>query len=102
MENGQTELHRAALAGEAELCRQLSAAQANVADGHGKTPLVLALERGNERAAEVLVEHTDPAVTTGFGRTALHVAAARGVSAQLARRLLERGVARDAVDDKGK
>ena len=101
MDNGQTELIRAAHAGDAELCRQLGPALVNVPDGHGKTPLMHALERGHERAALALLEHTDLRLATNFGRTALHVAAARGVSPQLAARLLERGAPPDAADDKG-
>ena len=73
---------------------------ADARDGHGKTALVLALESGRRAAALRLARVTDVSLCDAFGRTALHVAASAG-EVEVAKTLLERGVAGEARTARG-
>jgi ankyrin repeat protein len=93
-------LHMAALANNAEGVRELLAAGAS-ADSLAKqsvTPLMLALNAGNDSIVDLLLQAgADPLRKTDGGKSCLHFAA-EGASASAIQRLLAKGAVLTAVD----
>jgi hypothetical protein len=98
-----TDLHNAALHGDAERVRKLleKGENPNVRDEYGSTPLHKAASRGHVDIARLLLEYgADPNVRDEYGWTPLHNAAYRG-HVDVVAHLLERGADPNAEDKDG-
>jgi ankyrin repeat protein len=90
---GRTNLHKAALVGDAERVKELlkKGANPNIKNEKGRTPLHAAAYKGHVEVARLLLEHgADPNTQDKDGNTPLHWAAYKG-HVDVARLLLEHG-----------
>ena len=105
--DGQTCLHKAASSQRdcPDLCRLLigNKAKVNAADGNGDSPLHVALQKGNMKTAEVLLENgANCKVLNGCGETVLHLLCKGSAdSHELCEDLISRGVSPHRADREG-
>jgi ankyrin repeat protein len=98
--DGNTPLHRAAYAGDADAAARLirTGADAKAVNGYGVTPLALACTNGNPAVVELLLgAGADPNGVLAGGETVLMTAARTG-SVQTVQALLARGADSDAKE----
>jgi ankyrin repeat protein len=103
---GWTALHYAALGGHAEVLSYLleQGADASIRNDAGRTPLIVAVDKGHVGAVRVLVQHTGTqALLQGDmeGKTALHLAAREGYE-EVLRILLFAGADPTITDSEGR
>ncbi len=103
--DGRTPLHIAAAAGKADMVTALSTRGADLSAGP-ESPLLTALDHTDHSVASdmsrfLLMNASDPNARRKDGKTALHVAAARGYD-DMIQMLIHRGAAIDVRDADGK
>lgn len=102
--DGTTILHQAMYANNPEIVKLLIKRKAplNVIDSNGSTPLMIAVNRGSDDIAQLLLDNgADPDIKdTAYGRTALHIAASKGYD-KIAAALISKGAGLNITDNKG-
>ncbi len=102
--DGTTTLHHAMYANNPEIVELLIKRKAplNVIDSNGSTPLMIAVNRGSDEIAQLLIDNgADPDIKDiAYGRTALHIAASKGYQ-KIASVLVSKGAEVNITDNNG-